>query len=164
MGLVLGSTQASVAAAPVDSVTVVSGPQMVLACDQFSGSTLKYAQDHGYCPTVKVGTITPQFVQSYNCGSSYIYIFNRGLRGYAYVDYGFSSSLGIVTSRRIDVAVAAIAAWTDASLMWSTTYDSGRRFAGYTGTGWQSASFSGTVWLVWGGCCTIPLGTDSAYL
>ena len=66
--------------------------EAVLACDEFTGEVLAYAQEHGYCPTPGKGGVTPQAVQTYNCGSAWIYGFNNGIRGRMYVSYGFSST------------------------------------------------------------------------
>ena len=68
--------------------------EAVLACDEFTGDLLAYAQEHGYCPTPSKGEVTPQAVQTYNCGSAWICGFNNGIRGRMHVSFGFSSTQG----------------------------------------------------------------------
>ena len=135
--------------------------EAVLACDEFTGEVLAYAQEHGYCPTPGKGGVTPQAVQTYNCGSAWIYGFNNGIRGRMYVSYGFSSTQGVVVYRNLTVGTDLAIGWGDGAAMWSTSYDSGSRYVGIGSLGWHSASYSGAVTLVWGGWCTIPTITDN---
>ncbi len=135
--------------------------EAVLACDEFTGNVLEYAQEHGYCPTLGEDGVTTQAVQTYRCGSAWIYGFNNGIRGRMYVSYGFSSSNGVVAYRNLAVGTSLGIGWGDSSVMWSSNYDSGSRYVGAGSLGWHSASFSGTVTLAWGGWCTIPTLTDN---
>ena len=135
--------------------------EAVLACDEFTGEVLAYAQEHGYCPTPGKGGVTPQAVQTYNCGSAWIYGFNNGIRGRMYVSYGFSSTQGVVVYRNLTVGTDLAIGWGDGAAMWSTSYDSGSRYVGIGSLGWHSASYSGAVTLVGGGWCTIPTITDN---
>lgn len=135
--------------------------EAVLACDEFTGDVLAYAQKHGYCPTPSTGGPTTYAVQTYNCGTAWIEGYNRGTRGRMYVNYGFTSSQGVVVHRNLTVGTDLAIGWNDSAAMWSTGYDSGHRYVGIGSLGWHSASYSGTVTLIWGGWCTIPTLTDN---
>lgn len=168
-----GATIAGSAASASESTAVVANTddsipegatvqQSYLACDQFTGKVLKYAQAHGYCP--KPGDeVAPNAVQSYNCGSSWIYVYNYGYAGELWVSHGFNSTLGTVAYRNIAIGTSEGPGWQDAEWMWSTYYDT-EDYVGYYWSGWKSATMSGTVQLAWGGYCVIPTITDSAYI
>ena len=136
---------------------VVAGA--TLDCDKFRGAVARYAQAHGYCP--KPGDVTTQIVQTYNCGSSWIYVYNLGIRGNMNVAYGFNSTNGNVIYRNLAVGTSGRVGWNDSAWMNSAYDDSGNRFVGRYNVGqYQSASMSG--W--WGGTCTIPTISAGAYL
>lgn len=173
-GTLLGSS-AAFADEPVDprppsALLVSAGDEIpegasvveaVLACGEFPGDVLAYAQVHGYCPTPSRGGLTAYAVQTYNCGKAWIEGYNRGTRGRMYVNYGFSSSQGVVVHRNLTVGTDLAIGWNDSAVMLSTGYDSGHRYVGIGRLGWHSASYSGAVTLVWGGWCTIPTITDN---
>lgn len=105
--------------------------QAVLACDEFTGDVLAYAQEHGHCPIPSEGGVTPQAVQTFNCGSAWIYGFNNGIRGRMYVSYGFSSTQGVVVHRNLAIGTSLGIGWNDNLWMWSSYYDSGSRYVGW---------------------------------
>lgn len=145
----------------------VESARMVLACDEFTGHVLTYAVKHGYCPDPTAGgsgTVTTQASQTYDCGTTWVYLYNYGVRGDLWIEIGFHSTQGVVVYRNLSVGYAApngsSGGWNDASWMWSTDYES-ETYEGNFGLGWASATLSGTVNLVWGGWCTMPPLTDS---
>lgn len=135
--------------------------QATLDCDKFKGAVAKYAIDHGYCPAPSKGGVTPQTVQTYNCGSSWIYAYNKGYRGKLWVSYGFSSTNGSVVYRNLTIGTSSGIGWGDAAWMASTSYNTERFVGNFNVGSWQSASMSGSIVLVWGGTCSIPTITAS---
>lgn len=135
--------------------------QAVLECDKFTGDVLAYALEHGYCSAHSTGGVTPLAVRSSDCGTAWVYGFNNGIRGRMYVSYGFHSALGVVVFRNLAVGTSLGIGWGDSSVMWSDYYDSGSRYVGVGPLGWHSASYSGSIALVWGGTCAIPTITDN---
>ncbi len=117
--------------------------EAVLACDEFTGDVLAYAQEHGYCPTRSKGGVTTQAVQTFNCGSAWIYGFNNGMRGRMYVSYGFNSTQGVVVYRNLTVGTDLAIGGGDGAAMWNTYYDSGSRYVGIGSLGGHAASYSG---------------------
>lgn len=162
----------TMAATPEDSGAPVVGAieaPMFLDCDALRGQVRKYAVDHDYCPSAggqPVG-VTPQNTVYGNCGSSFIYIEDPNwTSSTAKFRYGFSSSKGVVVSRRLAVGYSGPrgpGGFSDTGLMASTSYShtSGERT---TGTGYVYATLGGSVTLFWGASCTLLQATDGEYI
>ena len=169
---VLALVGGGAAAAPANAADVVAGVRDAvpegatigtarLDCASFTGEVAEYAQEHGYCPAPGDG-VRARSVQAFDCGTSWIYTYNKGIRGRQFVSYGFRSSKGIVSGRNLALGTSQGGGWPDSLFMWSDYYDSGERFVGNFDSGSiQSASMSGWIRLWWGGTCTIPPISDS---
>jgi len=142
---------------PVDAIEA----PMRVDCTTLEGAAADYAIKNQICPDPKHPQ--PNDTRWGNCGSSWIYVWNRG-HGNAYVWWGFASIQGTVVRRNLT------ASWfnydrntggrfIDSNYMLSTLYSNDRVFT--TAAGSVLVWLSGNVRLVWGGTCVILYPTDA---
>jgi len=143
-----------------EGATVV---RMVLACDEFHGEVRAYAIEHGYCPAGG-DDIDLRTVQTYDCGSSWVYAYHKNFRGKMWTSYGFRSAQGVVVHRNISVGTTSGIGWNDGGWMWDESYDTERFVGNFAIGSYHSVTISGDVSLAWGGTCTIPPITAGSYL
>lgn len=78
--------------------TVVEVP-MKLLCDKLDAAALSYAVEHRYCNADGSSVISPSGVVVGDCGSSFIFLENRGGPGEGRFRWGFNSTRGAVVFR-----------------------------------------------------------------
>lgn len=138
--------------------------EMTLDCRSLSGKARDYALGHGYCKR-SIGQAVPMGEVAGNCGTSWFYIRDTGIRE-ATFRYGFTSNWGVVVSRQLfgywSSTSGLSGSFSDASLMASTGYSTTRtRVTGYGGvTGW----IGGEVTLIWGGRCKLGQPGDYEFI
>jgi hypothetical protein len=140
---------------------------MTLNCTALDAAKRRYAVDHHYCPPVsdaeKAGSIGPQNVVYGNCGSSWLWIFNRNL-GTADFWVGADSSQGAIMEISWNVGWSnrrngSGGGFGDANWPWASHWENtSRRF---TDWGVVDGALTGTAILVWGATCDIALPTDT---
>lgn len=138
---------------------------MTLDCASLSESARSYANSHGYCKRDKLRGAVPNDTVVGNCGSSWLYIRDTGIRE-ATFSYGFASSQGVVIHRELNgywSSTSGLSGYlNDTALMASSSYSTTRSRG--TGYGAVNAWISGRVTLYWGGKCILGYPGDYEFI
>lgn len=161
-----GAAQADDKGGAQPSVKVTEVP-MTLACDQLEPKALTYAVDHNYCTADGKSVVSPSGIVPGDCGSSWIWIYNRGNPHQAFFRWGFQSTLGSVIFRSLRISwynwtTGHASGWPDEDVMNSSYYENTRYE--YTGRGYVTTGMAGAVTLWWGGICRGLNPTDGAQI
>jgi hypothetical protein len=159
------ATPVASAASTTQASAKVQTVSMKLDCDHLTPKAKKYADEHHYCDKVKNASgVQPKNTEEGTCGTTTLYIYQAYAAGLAsFYEVAHSDKGPIVyVDRQIS--------WVNYSTGQGMWVDDGFAASGdwvhreifNTGSGYVTASMSGTVFLIWGGSCAIAYPTDSA--
>lgn len=145
---------------PSEPILTSQTVPMTLNCHTLTGSAQKYAEEHNLCPTSK--NATPDGTATSGCGTSTLWLFNRG-SGNARFNMSATSTMGTITIVNYDTNWVN---WTTTgtgnvngtsypfNVTWSKSRDA------YTNAGDVTANMSGIATLWWGGTCAFLFPGD----
>jgi hypothetical protein len=166
VALAMAGLSASASAATTSSHASVGGDvpvvhlEFTLDCAHMSVSARQYANAHHYCSAARAAGIRPDSTGTAagTCGTSFITI-NDLRHGNAQFIWGFSSSLGAVIDRNLELSWVnetfkgkGFGGWPDNSIMAGVNYSSSPMTV-QTGEGDIFGDLGGSVVLWWGARC-----------
>lgn len=160
------AAEPSGAAAASNTAPLPVTAPMTLQCSRLTGSALRYAVSHRYCPTGSGSRVVPQNTVYGSCGSSGLYIRNQNYDGSAIFTESAHSTEGAIASVYYTVnwdnSSGPVGSVSGSGIPLGATWSNADYV--YTGVGFVSGVMSGGVVLWWGGVCTIDFPTSATYI